>query len=202
MASCTVRIFSASSSGISRSKASSKAMMSSTRSRESAPRSSTNEAVGVTSLSSTLSWSMMICLTLSSTPGMQTPPVRAKCTQQTSKSICPWEKLARRRQPRSPNAFLRCSGVTLRVLHPLHNLRQRWPFSVHKDADAVNARANREHRVDGAYQQNQAQCNLPRWRRLYQDAGIHQQRCAEWNEREHCGQRRMRLLDHWSHEYD
>src|SRR5439155_14288876 len=66
-ASCTVRIFSASSSGISSSKASSKAITSSTVSSESAPRSSTNEALGVTSPSSTPNCSTMICFTLSST---------------------------------------------------------------------------------------------------------------------------------------
>src|SRR5579859_3437735 len=65
-ASFTVRIFSASSSGISMSKASSKAMTSSTVSSESAPRSSTKEALAVTSPSSTPSCSTMICLTFSS----------------------------------------------------------------------------------------------------------------------------------------
>src|SRR6185369_5430974 len=66
-ASFTVRIFSASSSGISMSKASSNAITSSTVSSESAPRSSTNEALGVTSPSSTPSCSTMICFTFSST---------------------------------------------------------------------------------------------------------------------------------------
>src|SRR6185437_6011255 len=70
MASWTVRIFSASSSGISSSKASSKAMTNSTVSSESAPRSSTNEALGVTSASSTPSCSTMICFTFSSTAAM------------------------------------------------------------------------------------------------------------------------------------
>src|SRR5712692_4516099 len=67
MASLTVAIFSASSSGISMPNASSKAITSSTVSSESAPKSSTNEAVGVTSPSSTPSCSTMICLTRSST---------------------------------------------------------------------------------------------------------------------------------------
>src|SRR5215472_17915406 len=49
------------------SKASSKAMTSSTVSRESAPKSSTKEALAVTSPSSTPSCSTMICLTFSST---------------------------------------------------------------------------------------------------------------------------------------
>src|SRR5579872_3003451 len=66
-ASRTVRIFSASSSGISRSNASSKAMTNSTISSESAPRSSTNDALVVTSPSSTPSCSTMICLIFSST---------------------------------------------------------------------------------------------------------------------------------------
>src|SRR5690242_9872750 len=48
-------------------KASSKAITSSTVSSESAPRSSTKEAVGVTSASSTPNCSTMICLTRSST---------------------------------------------------------------------------------------------------------------------------------------
>src|SRR6185369_11679026 len=67
MASFTVVIFSASSSGISRPNPSSSAITSSTVSNESAPRSSMKEAVGVTSDSSTPSCSTMICLTLSST---------------------------------------------------------------------------------------------------------------------------------------
>src|SRR5215831_16502712 len=67
MASLTVRIFSASSSGISISNASSKAITSSTVSSESAPRSSTKEALGVTSPSSTPSCSTIICFTFSST---------------------------------------------------------------------------------------------------------------------------------------
>src|SRR5215471_6787286 len=67
MASPTVTIFSASSSGIWMSKCSSSAMTSSTVSRESAPRSSMNLAFGVTSSSSTPSCSMMISFTFSST---------------------------------------------------------------------------------------------------------------------------------------
>src|SRR5271166_3703589 len=82
MASLTVRIFSASSSGISISKASSKAMTNSTVSRESAPRSSTKEALGVTSPSSTPSCSTMICFTRSSTAvGMRSAiSFRSACT--------------------------------------------------------------------------------------------------------------------------
>src|ERR1700722_10339595 len=77
MASCTVRIFSASSSGISISKASSNAITSSTVSRESAPRSSTKEALEVTSPSSTPSCSTMICFTLSSTAAMSSPRLQS-----------------------------------------------------------------------------------------------------------------------------
>src|SRR5579862_3379908 len=77
-ASFTVAIFSASSSGISMPKFSSKAMTSSTVSRESAPRSSTKEAVGVTSPSSTPSCSTMIVFTRSSTLAILIfPPVSA-----------------------------------------------------------------------------------------------------------------------------
>src|SRR5208283_2092163 len=47
-----------------------KAMTSSTVSSESAPRSSTNEALGVTSPSSTPNCSTMICFTFSSTAAM------------------------------------------------------------------------------------------------------------------------------------
>src|SRR6266536_1621449 len=67
MASLTFWIFSAASSGISMLNASSNAMTSSTVSRESAPRSSTKEASGVTSLASTPSCSTMMLLTFSST---------------------------------------------------------------------------------------------------------------------------------------
>src|ERR1700683_1302423 len=70
MASCTVRIFSASSSGISMSKPSSNAITSSTVSSESAPRSSTNDALEVTSPSSTPNCSTIICFTFSSTAAM------------------------------------------------------------------------------------------------------------------------------------
>src|SRR5262245_37168383 len=67
IASPTVVIFSASSSGISMSNSSSNAITSSTVSRESAPRSSMNFAAGITSFSSTPSCSTMIALTRSST---------------------------------------------------------------------------------------------------------------------------------------
>src|ERR1700674_6103425 len=69
-ASDTVRIFSPSPAGISIVKASSKAITSSTVSSESAPRSSTNEALGVTSPSSTPNCSTIICFTFSSTAAM------------------------------------------------------------------------------------------------------------------------------------
>src|SRR5579864_189497 len=59
-------------------KASSKAITSSTWSSESAPRSSTNEAVGVTSASSTPSCSTIICFTRSSTLAILiVPPISA-----------------------------------------------------------------------------------------------------------------------------
>src|SRR5580698_4667678 len=67
MASFTVAIFSASSSGISMSNASSNAITNSTISSESAPRSSTKEALLSTWPSSTPSCSTMICFTLCST---------------------------------------------------------------------------------------------------------------------------------------
>src|SRR5262245_9023549 len=66
MASLTLCIFSASSSGISMLNSSSNRITNSTVSSESAPRSSMNLAFGVTSDSSTPSSSTMICLTLSS----------------------------------------------------------------------------------------------------------------------------------------
>src|ERR1035437_2456875 len=74
-ASLTVLIFSASSSGISRSKASSNCITSSTTSSESAPRSSWKLAPGVTSASSTCSCSTMICLTFSSTAMRVSPRI-------------------------------------------------------------------------------------------------------------------------------
>src|SRR5688572_14765423 len=67
MASLTRVIFSASSSGISMPNSSSNAMINSTVSSESAPRSSTKEASAVTSSASTPSCSTMMDLTLSST---------------------------------------------------------------------------------------------------------------------------------------
>src|ERR1051325_6532645 len=73
-ASFTVVIFSASSSGTSMPKASSNAITNSTWSSESAPRSSTNDAVGVTSASSTPSCSTIICFTRSSTLAIRIPP--------------------------------------------------------------------------------------------------------------------------------
>src|SRR5450631_3681519 len=73
VASFTVLIFSASSSGISRSKASSNCITSSTTSSESAPRSSWKLAPGVTSASSTCNCSTMICLTFSSTAMRASP---------------------------------------------------------------------------------------------------------------------------------
>src|SRR5579859_5745961 len=66
----TVWIFSACSSGISVSNSSSSAITSSTVSSESAPRSLTKWALGVTSAASTPSCSTMICLTRSSISAM------------------------------------------------------------------------------------------------------------------------------------
>src|SRR5262250_900520 len=77
MASPTVVIFSASSSGISRSNSSSTAITSSTVSSESAPRSSMNFAAGSTSSSSTPSCSTMISFTRSSTGFAMTSPLTA-----------------------------------------------------------------------------------------------------------------------------
>src|SRR5882757_3050391 len=74
MASFTVAIFSASSSGTSMPNASSNAITNSTWSSESAPRSSTKDAVGVTSASSTPSCSTIICFTRSSTLAIPIPP--------------------------------------------------------------------------------------------------------------------------------
>src|SRR5512141_1732627 len=74
-ASLTFWIFSASSSGISMPNASSKAITSSTVSRESAPRSSTKEASGFTSSACTPSCSTMMLLTFSSTEfDIRNPP--------------------------------------------------------------------------------------------------------------------------------
>src|SRR5664279_2468614 len=73
MASFTVLMFSASSSGMSSSKSSSNFITSSTMSSESAPRSSTKEAVVSTWPSSTPSCSTMICFTLSATTDMSPP---------------------------------------------------------------------------------------------------------------------------------
>src|SRR4051812_25647121 len=75
MASWTVAIFSAASSGISTLKASSNAMTSSTVSRLSAPRSSMNDASGVTLASSTPRCSTTICLIFAATSviGSATP---------------------------------------------------------------------------------------------------------------------------------
>src|SRR3990172_4425511 len=67
MACCTVVIFSADSSGISHSNSSSRAITSSTVSRESAPKSSTKEDSLLTSSSLTPSCSTTIFLTRSST---------------------------------------------------------------------------------------------------------------------------------------
>src|ERR1017187_2414957 len=74
-ASFTVLIFSASSSGISRSNASSNCITSSTTSSESAPRSSWKLAPGVTSASSTCNCSTMICFTFSSTAMRASPRI-------------------------------------------------------------------------------------------------------------------------------
>src|SRR6185436_4682126 len=75
MTSWTVLIFSASSSEISMSYSSSRAMTNSTISRESAPRSSMNDASGVTSSSLTPNCSQMISFTFPSTgDAIRTPP--------------------------------------------------------------------------------------------------------------------------------
>src|SRR5690606_34943921 len=90
MASPTVCIFSASSSGISIPNSSSNAMTSSTVSRESAPRSSTNEASPVTFSASTPNSLMIMSLTLDSMSAIADSPL---------------EVLKRTRRPR-PSAIL------------------------------------------------------------------------------------------------
>eukprot|EP00967_Tisochrysis_lutea_P034481 scaffold41175_cov33-Tisochrysis_lutea.AAC.6 len=83
---------SASSSGISMSKASSMAMMSSTASSESAPRSSVNEASGVTEATSTPSCSAMMPLTFSSTSSdIDTAAKRGAAAEEAraTKELCP-----------------------------------------------------------------------------------------------------------------
>src|SRR5216117_2161728 len=94
IASPTVTIFSASSSGIWMSKCSSSAITSSTVSRESAPRSSMNFAVGVTSSSSTPSCSTMISFTFSSTGFAmnRSPPPKGELHIETAVDV---EHLAR-----------------------------------------------------------------------------------------------------------
>src|SRR5690348_10301300 len=72
------------------SKASSKAITSSTVSRESAPRSSTNDALGVTSPSSTPSCSTMICFTFSSTAAIRVPLSVGDVTATTTNSLLRW----------------------------------------------------------------------------------------------------------------
>src|SRR2546427_3991762 len=89
MASPTVVIFSASSSGISRSNSSSKAITSSTVSSESAPRSSMNFALGLTSSSSTPSCSTMISLTRSSTGFAMYTSRLPECIELTRPIPCP-----------------------------------------------------------------------------------------------------------------
>src|ERR1700693_3464875 len=99
MASPTVVIFSASSSGISRSNSSSKAITSSTVSSESAPRSSMNFALGLTSSSSTPSCSTMISLTRSSTGfAMNTSRFRVDWTH-TADAASPPDAVSLPRQP-------------------------------------------------------------------------------------------------------
>lgn len=67
----------ASSSGISQSNSSSMAMINSTVSRESAPRSSTKVAAGTTLSASTPNWETMMSLTLSSTSAKRAMEGRA-----------------------------------------------------------------------------------------------------------------------------
>src|SRR6202008_1307781 len=94
---------------ISISKASSKAITSSTVSSESAPRSSTNDALDVTSPSSTPSCSTMICFTLSSTAGMVfLVPVRAASVEGG-------------RPPRSKTHLLTYLGLLVNVVNRVLN---------------------------------------------------------------------------------
>src|SRR5947209_1587391 len=87
MASRTLWIFSASSSGISMPNSSSKRITSSTVSSESAPRSSMKRAFGVTSFSSTPSSSMMICFTFASISGSAIIPAPLRPKLENSKTF-------------------------------------------------------------------------------------------------------------------
>src|SRR5271156_416063 len=119
MASCTVRIFSASSSGISISKASSNAMTNSTVSRESAPRSSTNDAFCVTSPSSTPSCSTIICFTFSSTAAMSSP---CDCVYATMEDgVAPVQPGGDAQPPFGKCNLLGRFGVLIDVIHGILN---------------------------------------------------------------------------------
>src|SRR5262249_45104123 len=107
-------------------------MMSSTRSSESAPRSSTKDALGVTSPSSTLSWSTMICFTLSSTPGMQTPPVCTNAHITNSSVYMALGKAGKARKSGHRSALLPAMtrSATHATLHLPGTGRRRWPTAV------------------------------------------------------------------------
>src|SRR2546425_39228 len=162
IASPTVTIFSASSSGIWMSKCSSSAITSSTVSRESAPRSSMNFAVGVTSSSSTPSCSTMISFTFSSTGFAmnRSPPPKGELHIETAVDV---EHLARdvadaaaallsdqhlrhgaRHQEGAAEVHLD-HPIPVLIFHPHEQLVVRDAGVVDEDIDAPELLARRAH---------------------------------------------------------
>src|SRR5439155_1516391 len=149
IASPTVTIFSASSSGIWMSKCSSSAITSSTVSRESAPRSSMNFAVGVTSSSSTPSCSTMISFTFSSTGFAmnRSPPPKGELHIETAVDV---EHLARDvGRPVSGEESYHLGHlehpIPVLILHPPEQLIVRDAGVVDEDIDTSELLSRRAH---------------------------------------------------------
>src|SRR5260370_21919776 len=163
MASCTVRIFSASSSLILTLNSSSSDMISSTRSRESAFRSSMKFASGVTSSSLTLNCSAMIFFTRSSAlAGIVF--IRTPCS---SSSLCcrmdgrviyarrmrrRFSSAARLDRSSEDSVYELCRGLTAEKLAQLNRLVDRGPerhcsIAVQGfiESDAQDVAVNRRH---------------------------------------------------------
>src|SRR5437762_1759771 len=163
MASCTVRFFSASSSLIFTMNSSSSDMISSTRSRESAFRSSMKFASGVTSSSLTLNCSAMIFFRRSSALAgivfLRTPfSSSSLCCWMDGRVICArhmrrrFEIAAGLDRSSEDSVYELCRGLTAEKLAQLNRLVDRgpeWHCSIAVqgfiESDAQNVAVNRRH---------------------------------------------------------
>ena len=86
-------------------------------------------------------------------------------------------------------------GPKLAVLEPAQDLGQVRFLAVHENAYTVDAAGDPEDSVDGGDHEDDREGNLPHGRHGQRDAQVHDQRCAEGDERDDAGERAAGIGD-------